>query len=84
MSDAVVAAEGGALDYLIFGTVFSSGSKPHRPAAGLGELSAVASATRLPVLAIGGMTSDKIADVMHAGAAGVAGISMFDTPSAVS
>jgi thiamine-phosphate pyrophosphorylase len=84
VSDALVAAEDAAVDYLIFGTVFASGSKPDRPAAGLRELSAVVSATRLPVLAIGGMTSGKIAEVMRAGAAGVAGISMFDMPSAVS
>ena len=84
VSNAIVAAEGDALDYLIFGTVFPSGSKPDRPAAGLRELSAAASATRLPVLAIGGMTSGRIADVMRVGAAGVAGISMFDTPSDVS
>jgi thiamine-phosphate pyrophosphorylase len=84
VSDALVAAEDAAVDYLMFGTVFASGSKPDRPAAGLRELSAVVSATRLPVLAIGGMTSGKIAEVMRAGAAGVAGISMFDMPSAVS
>jgi thiamine-phosphate pyrophosphorylase len=84
VSDAVAAAEGDAVNYLIFGTVFESRSKPDRPAAGLRELSAVACATRLPVLAIGGMTSGGIADVMRAGAAGVAGISMFDMPSPVS
>ncbi len=78
VSDAVAAAEDAAVDYLIFGTVFASDSKPDRPAAGLRELTAVAGATRLPVLAIGGMTSARIADVMRAGAAGVAGISMFD------
>ena len=83
VSDAVLAAKGDAVDYLIYGTVFASGSKPNRPAAGLRELSAVASATRLPVLAIGGMTMGRIADVMRAGAAGVAGISMFDMPSGV-
>jgi thiamine-phosphate pyrophosphorylase len=81
VSDAVLAAEDGAVDYLIFGTVFASRSKADRAAAGLGELSAVAHATRLPVLAIGGLTAAKIGDVMSAGAAGVAGISMFDTPS---
>jgi len=84
VSEAVVAAESDAVNYLIFGTVFASSSKPDRPAAGLRRLSAVASATRLPVLAIGGMTSGTIADVMRAGAAGVAGISMFDMPSDVS
>jgi thiamine monophosphate synthase len=84
VSDAVLAAGDDAVDYVMFGTVFPSASKPDRPAAGLRELSAVASATRLPVLAIGGMTSATIADVMDAGAAGVAGISMFDTASDVS
>ena len=84
VSDAVMAAENDAVDYLIFGTVFASGSKPDRPPAGLRELSAVAAASRLPVLAIGGMTSGRIADVMRAGAAGVAAISMFDMPSDVS
>jgi thiamine-phosphate diphosphorylase len=84
VSDAVVAARDDAVDYVIFGTVFPSASKPDRAAAGLRELSAVASAIRLPVLAIGGMTSARVADVMGAGAAGVAGISMFDTASDVS
>jgi thiamine-phosphate diphosphorylase len=84
VSDAVTAAAGGAVNYLIFGTVFDSTSKPDRVAAGLHELSAVACATAIPVLAIGGMTSSRIADVMRAGAAGVAGITMFDMPSDVS
>jgi len=84
VSDAVAAADGNAINYLIFGTVFESASKPGRAASGLRDLSAVACATPVPVLAIGGMTSDRIADVMRAGAAGVAGISMFDMPSDVS
>jgi len=84
VADAVAAADGDAVNYLIFGTVFESGSKPDRLAAGLHHLSAVACATRIPVLAIGGMTSGRIADVMRAGGAGVAGISMFDMPSDVS
>jgi thiamine-phosphate diphosphorylase len=84
VSDAVATADGDAVNYLIFGTVFESSSKPDHGAAGLHELSAVACATRIPVLAIGGVTSDRIADVMRAGAAGVAGISMFDMPSGVS
>lgn len=84
VSDAVTAAAGDAVNYLIFGTVFDSSSKPDRVAAGLDELSAVARATAIPVLAIGGMTFDRIADVLRAGAAGAAGISMFDMPSDVS
>ena len=68
VSDAVTAAAGDAVNYLIFGTVFDSSSKPDRVAAGLDELSAVARATAIPVLAIGGMTFDRIADVLRAGA----------------
>jgi thiamine-phosphate diphosphorylase len=82
--EAIAAAERAATDYLIFGTVFQSSSKPGRPPAGLRELAAVAGATRLPVLAIGGVTTGTIADVMAAGAAGAAGISMFDMPPVVS
>jgi thiamine-phosphate diphosphorylase len=84
VAEAVSAGEPGALDYLVFGTVFSSSSKPGHPPAGLGELSAVVRASRVPVLAIGGVTADRIGDVMTAGAAGVAGITMFDTSPFVS
>jgi thiamine-phosphate pyrophosphorylase len=84
VAEALAAAEADALDYLIFGTVFDSGSKPGRSPAGLGELSRVASVTRIPVLAIGGITAENIADVMAAGAAGAAAITMFDMPPYVS
>jgi thiamine-phosphate diphosphorylase len=80
---AIAAADEGATDYLIFGTVFETSSKPGRAAAGVAELAAVATVTRLPVLAIGGITSERVNDVMAAGASGVAGISMFDTPGRV-
>ena len=84
VADAIAAADNDVVNYLIFGTVFESGSKPGRVAAGLRDLAAVASATATPVLAIGGITADRVAEVMRAGAAGVAGISMFDMPRDVS
>jgi len=80
---AIAAAREGGLDYLIFGTVFETASKPGRAAAGLAGLAAVSRATTLPVLAIGGVTPERIADVMASGASGVAAISMFDTPGRV-
>jgi thiamine-phosphate diphosphorylase len=83
VADAVAATRDGGLDYLIFGTVFDTASKPgHRPA-GLAGLAAVARATPLPVLAIGGITRGRIDDVMAAGASGAAAIGMFDTPAGV-
>jgi thiamine-phosphate pyrophosphorylase len=74
---AEVEAAGGC-DYLIFGTVFSSASKPadHRTA-GPDGLARVCARVRLPVIAIGGITVSVAADVRRAGAAGVAAIGAF-------
>jgi thiamine-phosphate diphosphorylase len=72
------ASSASAADYLIAGTVFSSPSK--RDAAellGLDGLRAIVRATTVPVLAIGGITADRIADVLATGAAGIAAIGLF-------
>jgi len=83
VGQAVEASAAGGLDYLVFGTVFPTASKPGRAAAGVTGLAAVTAATRLPVLAVGGVTMQNLADVMAAGAAGAAAIGMFDTLQAV-
>ena len=71
----------GALDYLVFGTVFSSASKPGRAPAGVKTLARLATRTPLPVLAIGGVTVARIGTLAASGAAGFAAISLFrDTP----
>jgi thiamine-phosphate pyrophosphorylase len=75
--EAVAVAAGGGLDYLLFGTVFATASKPGRIPAGLSALADVASAVPLPVLAVGGVTPDKVGEVVGAGAAGFAAIGMF-------
>jgi len=65
-------------DYLIAGTVFSSASKPGAAELlGLAGLRAIVRATPIPVLAIGGITADRIADVLATGAAGIAAIGLF-------
>ncbi|HXD20186.1 MAG TPA: thiamine phosphate synthase [Vicinamibacterales bacterium] len=79
LAETLAATEEGATDYLVFGTVFETTSKPGLAVAGVAGLAAAAAATRLPVLAIGGITAARIGEVMAAGASGVAGISMFDT-----
>jgi thiamine-phosphate diphosphorylase len=71
-----VAAEGG-LDYLVFGTVFATASKPGLAPAGVKGLAAAAAAVPLPVLAIGGVTLDAAPEIARAGAAGAAAIAMF-------
>ena len=70
-------ADQGGLDYLIFGPVFETASKPGRAAAGLENLRSVASHTVVPVLAVGGVTKDRVAAITAAGAAGFAAISLF-------
>jgi len=76
--DEARAAEAEGADYVIFGTVFPSGSKPrgHRTA-GLDALAMVAQAVHVPVLAIGGMSLNTVAAAADAGAAGVAAIGLF-------
>jgi thiamine-phosphate pyrophosphorylase len=71
-----VAAEGG-LDYLFFGTVFASASKPDTPPVGSDALAAAAAAVPVPVLAIGGVTLERAGELARAGAAGAAAIGMF-------
>lgn len=70
------AADGGA-DYLLFGTVFESRSKPGTIPAGVHALTRIAAMTAVPVLAVGGVTPERAAEVARAGACGVAAIGMF-------
>jgi thiamine-phosphate pyrophosphorylase len=65
-------------DYAIAGTVFPTPSKPARQELlGLHGLAAVAAAAPVPVLAIGGISMDRIEDVASAGAGGIAAIGLF-------
>ena len=72
-------AEGaGPVDYLVAGTVFPTPSKPAAsPMLGLDGLAEVVRAVNVPVLAIGGITRERLDDVAATGAAGAAGIGMF-------
>ena len=72
----------GDVDYLVFGTVFDTASKPDRQSAGLAGLTnAVNAAPRVPILAIGGMTLDTIGQLHGTGCAGFAAIGQFaDVP----
>ncbi len=76
--EAAASESTGGLDYLIFGTVFPSRRKrTTHVAAGLEELERACAAVRLPVLAIGGISVDRVPDVAAAGAAGIAAIGLF-------
>ena len=77
------AVSAGPVDYLVAGTVFSTASKPGGAVLGLDGLQAIARSVQVPVLAIGGVTVERAAEVRAAGAAGVAAIGLFiGTPGA--
>jgi thiamine-phosphate pyrophosphorylase len=78
VDEAMAVEAAGGCDYLVFGTVYPSLSKPAgHPVAGLEALARVCQSVRLPVLAIGGITADRLAEVAAAGAAGAAAIGLF-------
>ena len=64
-------------DYVIFGPVWPSASHPHSEPAGVEAMARVAAALRIPVLAIGGVTEDRVSEIHAAGGAGYAAIGMF-------
>ncbi len=68
-------------DYLAFGSVFPSPTKPEAATVTLGTLSAAVARYRQPVVAIGGITPDNAAAVLDTGVAAVAVISgVFAAP----
>lgn len=75
--EGAVAAEDAGADYVIFGPVWPSPSHPDARAVGIDALAAAARAVRIPVLAIGGVTRERVAECLAAGAAGYAAIRLF-------
>jgi thiamine-phosphate pyrophosphorylase len=75
--EAVRAVKAGGLDYVTLGTMFPSASHPGGRVCGSEALKAAAHCLTLPILAIGGVTADKLETLFEAGAAGVAAIGMF-------
>lgn len=71
ITDARAAADAGA-DYLLAGHIFDTPSKQGAPGRGLDWLAELTSAVRVPVIALGGMTSERIPAVLAAGAHGAA------------
>jgi thiamine-phosphate pyrophosphorylase len=75
-NEAQLVAAAGSADYLAFGPIFSTPTKPGtEPVVGLERLRAVRQQTRKPLVAIGGITPANAAEVIAAGADSVAVIS---------
>ncbi|MFG6150155.1 thiamine phosphate synthase [Halobacillus sp. B23F22_1] len=83
LSAAKQAEEEGA-DYVMFGHIFPTDSKKGKRARGLEELKELTSTLRIPVIAIGGITVEKVKDLhaVHAkGAAVMSGIINASAPA---
>ena len=77
--------DGRSLDYAVFGTIYGTRSKaPGLALAGLDGLRRAVDGSAIPVLAIGGVTLARIAEIAATGAAGFAAIELFLPASASS
>lgn len=74
--DAVAAQEAGA-DYLGCGSVYPSQTKPGLHVIGTPGIRAIKAAVSIPVVGIGGVTLDNVAQVLKAGALGVCSVAPF-------
>ena len=84
VDEAREASHAGAVDYLVFGTVFETASKSAGHAvAGVTSLAELCAAVQVPVLAVGGITLDRAPAVAGSGAAGLAAIGLFLPPKDV-
>lgn len=75
--DELSAAEREGADFALFSPIFASLSKEIAAPKGVEELRRAAAAVRIPVLALGGVNVRNAPQCVDAGAAGVAGISLF-------
>jgi thiamine-phosphate pyrophosphorylase len=69
-------AEAGRCDFAVFAPVFAKSGVGAAPPTGLSALREACEA-KIPVLALGGVTIDHAASCLQAGAAGIAGIRLF-------
>jgi thiamine-phosphate diphosphorylase len=78
-------AEQVGADYVMFGHIFSSASKPGQIPRGLSQLTQIVQAVKIPVIAVGGIHAENVADVAKTGCAGIAIISALlkDDPQVV-
>ena len=80
-ADAVIRAADEGADYAVLAPIFAPLSKPlSGPPLGLETLRGIATWAKIPVIALGGVTSENAPLCVEAGAAGIAGITIFQRP----
>ncbi|HEU5197862.1 MAG TPA: thiamine phosphate synthase [Methylomirabilota bacterium] len=81
-----IGAQRESADWIVFGPVYDTASKrAYGPPQGLNRLTEVTQAVKIPVVAIGGITPERVAEVLAAGARGVgviSGILAAEAPAA--
>lgn len=63
------------VDYMLYGHVYASGSKPSIQPRGTEELRRITASIPIPVMAIGGITPENTLEVLRAGCTGIAVLS---------
>jgi len=77
-ADAVQRASDEGADYAVLAPIFAPLSKPLGwPPLGLEALRSIARAVTIPIIALGGITAENAPLCIDAGAAGIAGITLF-------
>ncbi len=80
--DAAQKRETEGADFVTYSPIYPTASKPgYGPAVGIARLAEVAEAVKMPVFALGGITSDRVDECVAAGAFGVAVMSGVMSPA---
>lgn len=77
----LAAAERAGADAALLSPVFAATSRIERPPIGAIKFAALARHVNIPVYALGGISQDKVGRLRGSGAAGIAGIGLFNSTS---
>jgi len=83
-ADEAAAAQADGANFVLLGTIYRSATHPEREPAGPALIADAAQRCTIPIIAIGGVTLEKVREVQAAGASGVALIrAVWEAPAPV-